>query len=180
MHIKATMPHSNEIFRQATAADTDRCWLILQQGKAQMFREGKRQWTEAYPSRQSVETDIANGNAYVIERQGMVIAYGAVIANGEPAYRQIADLWLTNADYVVVHRLAVADEAKRQGVATRFFGYAEQWALQRGIHSFKVDTNYDNFYMQRLLRSQGFMYCGDVHYPQGDRMAYEKVLACDK
>ena len=157
------MQINDEIFRRATAADTDRCWLILQQGKAQMFREGKHQWTEAYPSRQSVENDIAAGNAYVIEQQGTVIAYGAVIANGEPAYRQIADLWLTNADYV----------------AARFFGYAEQWALQRGITSFKVDTNYDNFYMQRLLRSQGFMYCGDVHYPQGDRMAYEKVLMQD-
>ena len=173
------MQNNDEIFRRATAADTDRCWLILQQGKAQMFREGKHQWTEAYPSRQSVENDIAAGNAYVIEQQGTVIAYGAVIANGEPAYRQIADLWLTNADYVVVHRLAVADEAKRRGVAARFFGYVEQWALQRGITSFKVDTNYDNFYMQRLLRSQGFMYCGDVHYPQGDRMAYEKVLMQD-
>ena len=173
------MQNNDEIFRRATAADTDRCWLILQQGKAQMFREGKHQWTEAYPSRQSVENDIAAGNAYVIEQQGTVIAYGAVIANGEPAYRQIADLWLTNADYVVVHRLAVADEAKRRGVAARFFGYAEQCALQRGITSFKVDTNYDNSYMQRLLRSQGFMYCGDVHYPQGDRMAYEKVLMQD-
>ncbi|MGM9803308.1 MAG: GNAT family N-acetyltransferase [Muribaculaceae bacterium] len=171
-----TFTCNNSTFRLATANDTARCWQILQQGKAQMMREGKHQWTEAYPSLQSVERDIAAGNAYVIERQGSVIAYGAVIANGEPAYEQIAHLWLTNADYVVVHRLAVADEAKRQGVAAQFFNFASQWALQRNIHSFKVDTNYDNFYMQRLLRSQGFMYCGDVHYPQGDRMAYEKLL----
>ena len=177
MHIKATMPHSNEIFRQATAADTDRCWLILQQGKAQMFREGKHQWTEAYPSRQSVETDIANGNAYVIERQGSVIAYGAVIANGEPAYQQIADLWLTNADYVVVHRLAVADEAKRQGVAARYFHHVEQYAISHNIHSIKVDTNHDNFYIQHLMRSLGFTLCGEVTYgPRGERLAYEKTL----
>ena len=49
-------------------------------------------------------------------------------------------------------------------------------AALRGVHSIKVDTNYDNFYMQHLLRSLGFTYCGDVIYPQGSRLAYEKVF----
>ena len=107
--------------RPAAESDIDRCWEMLQQGKAQMFREGKKQWTETYPSRQSVENDLARGVAHVLELDGAVVAYGAVIFDGEPAYAQIEDRWLSHGSYVVIHRLAVADEVKRQGVATEFF-----------------------------------------------------------
>lgn len=162
--------------RPATESDIDRCWEMLQQGKAQMFREGKKQWTEAYPSRQSVENDLARGVALVLELDGAVVAYGAVIFDGEPAYAQIEDRWLSHGSYVVIHRLAVADEVKRQGVATEFFRQVMHLASTRGVHSIKVDTNYDNFYMQHLLARLDFTYCGDVSYPQGARMAYEKVF----
>ncbi len=162
--------------RPATESDIDRCWEMLQQGKAQMFREGKKQWTETYPSRQSVENDLARGVAHVLELDGAVVAYGAVIFDGEPAYAQIEDRWLTHGSYVVIHRLAVADEVKRQGVATEFFRQVMRLASTRGVHSIKVDTNYDNFYMQHLLARLDFTYCGDVSYPQGARMAYEKVF----
>ena len=162
--------------RLATESDIDRCWEMLQQGKAQMFREGKKQWTETYPSRQSVENDLARGVALVLELDGAVVAYGAVIFDGEPAYAQIEDRWLSHGSYVVIHRLAVADEVKRQGVATEFFRQVMHLASTRGVHSIKVDTNYDNFYMQHLLARLDFTYCGDVSYPQGARMAYEKVF----
>ena len=169
---------STETFnlRPATESDIDRCWEMLQQGKAQMFREGKKQWTETYPSRQSVENDLARGVAHVLELDGAVVAYGAVIFDGEPAYAQIEDRWLSHGSYVVIHRLAVADEVKRQGVATEFFRQVMHLASTRGVHSIKVDTNYDNFYMQHLLARLDFTYCGDVSYPQGARMAYEKVF----
>lgn len=170
------MTETNEIFRIATAADTDRCWQILQQGKAQMMREGKHQWTNAYPLRSNVEQDIGDQHAYVLQRNDSIIAYGAVIKNGEPAYEQIADKWLSHSDYVVLHRLAVADETKRQGIAARYFHYVEQLALQQGIHSFKIDTNYDNFYMLRLMKKLGFTQCGEISYPQGTRLAFEKLL----
>lgn len=162
--------------RPAAESDIDRCWEMLQQGKAQMFREGKKQWTEAYPSRQSVENDLACGVAHVLELDGAVVAYGAVIFDGEPAYAQIEERWLSHGSYVVIHRLAVADEVKRQGVATEFFRQVMHLASTRGVHSIKVDTNYDNFYMQHLLARLDFTYCGDVSYPQGARMAYEKVF----
>ena len=169
---------SYDIFRIATAADIDRCWQILQQGKAQMMREGKHQWTETYPARANVVQDVAARHAYVLERSGVVIAYAAVIIDGEPAYTQLSDKWLSaaNEHYVVVHRLAVADEAKRQGVAAQFFNHAMQFATSNGIHSIKVDTNHDNFYMQHLMKSLGFTYCGIITYPQGERLAYEKIV----
>lgn len=156
--------------------DAARIWEILQQAKAQMYREGKQQWDELYPLPKNVEDDIRNGYAHVLYREDVVVAYGAVTFDGEPAYDTIQGKWLSEEPYVAVHRLAVADEVKRQGVATRFMQEVEKQAVARGVDSFKVDTNYDNFYMQRMMKTLGFTHCGTVKYPRGERMGYEKEL----
>lgn len=110
-------------------------------------------------------------------REGAIIAYGAAAFDGEVAYDALREgRWLTDRPYVVLHRLAVADEAKRCGVARRFMQRVEELARERGVGSFRVDTNFDNGYMLRLIERQGFVYCGKVRYRSGERLAFEKVL----
>lgn len=105
-----------------------------------------------------------------------VIAYAAVFFDDEPAYDVIDGAWIGNSPYVVVHRLAVADEAKGQGVATAFMRHTEETAKARGFGSFRIDTACDNRYMQRMLRTLGFTCCGRIRYRSGERLAYEKML----
>ena len=162
--------------RPATSADLPRMWEIIRQAKAQMYRENKQQWDESYPLPEHLQADIEKGYAHVLEDEGTFIAYGAVAFDGEPAYDHIEGEWLSVQPYVVVHRLAVADEAKRKGVAVRFMQEAENLAVSRGVHSFKVDTNFDNFYMQKVLQKCGFTYCGGIHYQRGERLGYEKLI----
>ncbi len=166
----------NYIFRKATPADTDRAWEIILQAKALMASEGRRQWTDAYPAVVNISCDIANGEAYVLCVDDVQMVYGAVVFSGEPAYEQIADKWLSHGDYVVVHRLAVADEARGLGLAQCFFNEVSALALSKGINSFKVDTNFDNAAMLHILDRQGFTLCGKITYPQGERLAFEKSL----
>lgn len=116
----------------------------------------------------------------VVERPkaqaGVVAAYCAAVFDGEPAYERIEGAWLTTGGYVVVHRLAVADGMKGRGVATEFMRRIEALARQRGVGSFRVDTNFDNRYMLRMLPRLGFAYCGKVYYRSGERLAFEKLL----
>ena len=84
--------------------------------------------------------------------------------------------WSSDDAYVVLHRLAVADEAKRQGVATAFFHRTEELARARGVWFFRVDTNFDNHYMLHLLEREGFAYRGKICYDSGERLAFEKAL----
>ena len=105
---------------------------------------------------------------------GAVIAYGAVVFDGEPAYGAIDGAWLTGGDYVVLHRLAVADGEKGRGVAAEFMRRTEALARERGVGSFRVDTNFDNRYMLRMLERLGFAYCGKIVYGSGERLAFEK------
>ena len=161
--------------RPATNIDLPRMWEIILQAKAQMYRENKQQWDETYPLPEHLQADIDKGYAHVLEEDGKVIAYGAIVFDGEPAYDYIEGEWLSIQPYVVLHRLAVADEAKRKGVAVRFMQEIMNMALSKGIHSFKVDTNFDNFYMHKVLAKCGFVYCGIIHYPKGDRWGYEWI-----
>lgn len=168
----------NTLFiRKATGEDVPRIWIILQQAVEQMLREGKRQWSRNYPRPEHIEEDIKRGVGRVLcQTDGTVIAYAAVVYTGEPAYDALEGRWLSDQPYVVVHRIAVADECKRQGVATRFMQMIEQQAIGNAVHSFRIDTNCDNLYMQRMLAGLGFSYTGECQYPQGSRLCYEKLI----
>lgn len=67
------------IFRIAVEADIPRIWTIINQAKAQMYREGKHQWSESYPAVADIERDIASGYGYVLDNGDGVVAYGAVV-----------------------------------------------------------------------------------------------------
>lgn len=166
------------IFRQATAADTQRILEIIGQAKAQMLALGSRQWQEGYPAADDIAADIAHGRGWVLCRTEGVIAYGAVVFDGEPAYAGIDGAWLSDEDYVVVHRLAVAEGEKGRGRATEFMRRVEVCAHTRGIRAFRIDTNFDNHYMLRMLDTLGFCYCGRICYQSGERLAFEKRLSC--
>ena len=166
--------------RPATMEEIPVIWEIILQAKAQMYREGKHQWDENYPTVPILENDVRRGWGYVLvpsDDDSDIIAYGAVVFDGESAYSGLQDgQWLSGQPYVVLHRLAVADRWKRQGMAVRYMQAVCDLALSRDIRSFKVDTNYDNFYMQRVFSRLGFTYCGRIRYDAGERMAYEKRL----
>lgn len=164
------------VFGLAEKNDLTRIMEIIGQAKNQMYREGKRQWDDSYPARQHIAADIDAGNGYVLFLSGRVIAYGAIVFSGEPAYTSIQGRWLSDRQFVVLHRLAVADEVKRQGIATRFMEEAENLSRAKGFHSSRIDTNCDNVYMQRILEKRNFIYCGEIFYERGSRMAYEKLI----
>ena len=137
---------------------------------------GVDQWQDGYPNRGRIEQDVAEGIGYVIEEADRVVAYGAVIFTGEDAYRAIDGGWLTEEEnYVVVHRMCVAEEVVGHGFGRRFMEAAEQ--LSRGrVQSFRVDTHADNRVMQSLLPRLGFTRCGIIYFESRHLIAFEKIL----
>ena len=163
-------------FRLATISDIFRIMEIIEQAKKQMYREGKQQWDETYPTHEHIAYDIKVKSGYVMCVSEHIIAYGAVVFSGEPTYASIQGLWLSDQQYVVLHRLAVADEMKRQGIATQFIEEVEKLSNAKGVRSFRIDTNHDNVYMQRILEKCAFTYCGEIFFEGDYRMAYEKLI----
>jgi GNAT superfamily N-acetyltransferase len=163
-------------FVKAKRGDAERIMEIIEQAKAQMRRRGSLQWQDGYPAMENILNDIEKGYGFVLEYEKIIIAYAAVIFDGEPAYNVIEGRWLSDYPYVVVHRLAVADEMKKRGIATGFMQQIEQYAHECGLLSFRIDTNFDNEFMLKMLDKLGFVFCGEVRMRSGLRRAYEKLL----
>ncbi|GAY30826.1 GNAT family N-acetyltransferase [Prevotella sp. MGM2] len=167
-------------WRKAFPEDLPRIHDIIEQAKQQMLREGKQQWNEYYPALTDLQEDVSSKHGYVLcQENGLPIAYGAVIIGKEPAYNNQECQWLSIATpYIVVHRLAVADEVRNKGIGTHFMLEVEQMAVKNGIASIRIDTNHDNGHMLRLLARLKFTRCGNIHYPKGGtRIAFEKTIA---
>ena len=166
--------------RKAEISDIDAILSIIGEAQAQMALLGIDQWQNGYPDRVAIVADIEDGVGLVAESAEGVDAYCAAIFGDEPTYTRIDNgKWLTDSDsrYVVVHRLAVADRCKRQGVATEILRQVETLARERGYCSFRIDTHHDNLYMQTICQRLDFVRCGVIYVSDGTpRIAYEKVL----
>jgi GNAT superfamily N-acetyltransferase len=162
--------------RLAFYDDLHTIWDILQDAIAQRKKDGSEQWQHGYPNKQIVEEDIQQAHGYVLTKDDQVIAYAAIVFGIEPAYNDIKGQWLSQEDYVVVHRVATAESCKGQGVATQLFLLIEELSLRKGVESIKVDTNFDNEPMLRILEKLHYTFCGEIIFGGAPRMAFEKLL----
>jgi GNAT superfamily N-acetyltransferase len=162
--------------RKADLSEQGPIWEILQQAIEQRRLDGSDQWQNGYPNRQTVHDDIRDGYGYVITENNVIVGYAAIIFGVEPAYNEINGKWLTNGDYVVVHRVATSNAVKGKGVASRFFKLLEDLAIEHKVYSIKIDTNFDNIPMLKIMDRLGYTYCGEIFFGGAPRMAFEKEL----
>lgn len=163
--------------RKATMSELPIIWEIIQQAIAQRKQDGSDQWQNGYPNEQTIYDDIINGYAYVFVQNNVISAYAAIIFDLEPAYQDIKGSWLTNSDYVVVHRVASSNVVKGKGIATQLFKEIETLCINQKVYSIKVDTNFDNIPMMKIFDNLNYTYCGEIFFSGSPRKAYEKVLS---
>ncbi len=168
--------NSETQLRKAEIEDRDIIWGIIQQSIERRKQDGSTQWQNGYPNLGTVESDIAKGFGYVLTVDGEIAVYAALILNDEPAYSTIEGAWLSDGEFVVVHRVAVDEKFAGQGMVKKLFDHIEVFTKSHGIQSIKVDTNYDNLAMLKILESKGYSYCGEVLLAGGMRKAYEKII----
>lgn len=166
-------------FRKAEIADLKLIWDILEQAILRRKADGSKQWQDGYPNPDVIQKDIERGAGFVLTDRDMVIGYVSIVVNDEPAYAKIEGEWLSNGDFVVAHRIAIAENYIGKGLAKRILGSVEDFAIGKQISSVKVDTNFDNIAMIRTFEKQGYVYCGEVFFRGSARRAYEKVLSIE-
>ena len=166
------------MIRLANPRDVEAIMSIVHGAQCSLAELGIDQWQNGYPSLDVIMADIERGVGYVLcGEDDCPIGYVAIVMDGEPAYLQITDSeWNTPNSYVVVHRLCVALDARREGVAVRMMRYAADVAREAGIKAFRIDTHRGNIRMLSMLEKLGFAYCGIVHYDSGERLAYDLDL----
>lgn len=164
-------------FRRAVLIEVPRIWEILQQAIARRKADGSNQWQDGYPNPEVIKIDIEKGVGFVLLENDEIVGYTAVLINDEPEYSKIEGKWLTEGNFVVFHRVAVADSHLGKGLAKEIFRQIENYAKENGIPSVKADTNFDNPAMLNIFEKMGYVYCGEVYFRGSPRRAYEKVVS---
>jgi len=167
------------IFRKTRFEDIPDVVRILDDGKKFLRENNVLQWHLGYPNEEVIELDIMDETGYVATLEGgLVIGTVALSFAGEPWYDEIYDgAWLTNDDFLVIHRIATKSDFREKNVASFLLEEAEKLCLERGIKSIKIDTHIDNEIMKNWILKHGFKYCGVVHIDNNEtRLAYEKII----
>lgn len=163
-------------FRKATTTEIPQIWVLLQQAIARRKADGSNQWQDGYPNPEVILNDITKNAGYVLLEDEDIVGYVALLINDEPEYANIEGEWLTNNDFVVFHRVAIAENQLGKGLAKKLLYHIEEFALANKIYSIKADTNFDNFAMIAVFEKLDYQYCGQVYFRGSARRAYEKVL----
>lgn len=162
--------------RIAKQSELDTIWEIIQYAIEQRRADGSDQWQSGYPNKTTIQEDLDAGYAYVLEDDGVILVYAAIIFGKEDAYENIDGKWLTHGDYAVLHRVASSPLAKGKKAGTKLFELTEPLCISKNVYSIKVDTNFDNGPMLKVLQNLGYTYCGEVFFQNAPRKAFEKVL----
>lgn len=147
--------------------------------KAQKFmeRNGNPQWGKGFPAKDDILGGILGGCIFTVIADGEVAAVFSVV-DYDRDYDEIDGKWLTEGNYLAVHRVAVAEKFRGQGAAKYVIKAASEIAHSRGRKSLRFDTHEKNIPMLTLLTSQGFAKCGTIRLLRDDtvRVAFEKTI----
>ena len=167
----------NRIIRHATPADMSGIMKVMEAARQIMRLSGNQhQWGDGYPSVEIINSDMERGGGYVIEEDGIVVAYFAFLASPEPTYAKIYDgQWIDDQQpYHVIHRIASYPDAHHVFRDIMEFAFSHD-------SNIRIDTHRDNHIMQHNIKKHGFEYCAIIYLASGDeRLAYQRVSDIEK
>ncbi len=146
---------------------------FIEDARQHQREQGFFQWADNSPNIEDVKKDIALGRGYFLTHNGEPFGYFMVDFGGDPHYAYINGAWQTDGPYAVIHRVAFSKDGRGKGASAEMFRLVRELCTTRGICAIRIDTGFDNKKMQHILDREGFIRCGVVRLPAGERYAYE-------
>lgn len=161
------------MIRKGKIGDIESVMNIIKSATFDMESKNIHQWDEIYPDKVVINEDIANGNLYVSEEDGII---NAIIVLNEDQSEEYADLnWkYTSEKQLVIHRLCVDPKAQGGGIARKLLEYAEDFAVRNGYGAIRLDAFTQNKRALRLYEKNGYEKVGSVQFRKGEFYCYEK------
>lgn len=166
-------------YRQAKVEELDEIMKIFVDAQSFMQANSNPQWPKGFPDENDVKGSILGGLLYAVTLEDGEIAAVFSAMNYDCDYDGIDGNWLSQGNYLAVHRVAVAGKFRGRGAAKFIVNFAaSEIARQRGRGSVRMDTHEKNAPMRALLKSQGFTECGIITLMRDDslRIAFEKLI----
>lgn len=160
----------------AQSNDIAECFAIIETAKRFQREQGFIQWTDDYPNMSTIQEDLKTEKGYVLLADHEIAGYLCIDFSGEPAYENITGKWHTKLPYAVIHRMALHQKFRSQGLSRTILSLAEHLCLSKNVTSIRVDTDFQNKRMQHVLEKGGFSRCGTVVFQGSEKLAYDKSL----
>lgn len=136
-------------------------------------------WSEDYPSRKLVDSDVSGGKTLVMrEPSGRIVAAIALLApEDEPEYEGMAPWDRAVTRWAILSRLGVARDRQGMGLARRLLSAAMDAARAEGCDGVRFLVAARNPIAQRSYAKLGFDICGTCER-WGERwLCYQKRLS---
>ena len=156
--------------------DTKDIMTIIKETIAEMRAYNNTQWDENYPQEKDFINDIQKGDLYVAEREGELVSF--VCINKVEPIEYYGLNWSLNKDCMVVHRMAVRQNVRKNGIGTELMKFVDKLALANNIGYLKTDTYSINTKMNELFKKCGYALVGEMSFLGKEKpfYCYEKVL----
>jgi len=138
---------------------------------------GVYQWDRYYPNRFIIKADIKKGNLFGIMNGEKIIGAVAIDTNESKKYRKL--IWEdVEGRPLVIHRLAVHPFQQGKGYGKQLLQFAEEYALQNGYSSIRLDVYSQNRGALTMYERSGFQERGTIRFPfrTVPYKCFEKIL----
>lgn len=164
------------MMRKATVADIGRIMTIIERTIKEMSAYGNTQWDVNYPQEGDFLRDIESGDLYVSESDRVITGVVCVNRTEPEEYKDLGWRWTREA--MVVHRMAVHPDFRRNGIGTELLLFAEILAFSEGVRYLKTDTYEVNEKMNALFKKCGYCLVGEMRFPSKEKafFCYDKML----
>ncbi|MFY0674054.1 MAG: GNAT family N-acetyltransferase [Bacteroidia bacterium] len=144
--------------------DLDRLFNIYLKGKADLEQKGIFQWTNNYPTRSIIQSDIENGVLYVLKNGLEILGAINISEEQEPEYEQVT--WAFNSTKIlVIHRLVIDPKYQNNGYARMLMDFAEDYALENQYTSIRLDAYTQNKRVLKFYEKRQYFIRGSVNFP---------------
>ncbi|UCH89852.1 MAG: GNAT family N-acetyltransferase [Thermoplasmata archaeon] len=161
----------------ATMDQLDEIMDVLSAVVKDMLAHDWDQWGEDHPSREMFIEHITDSDLRVVIDNDKIIAFILLTAKQDKEYDDVN--WEDkDGRALIVHRVAVHPARQREGIANFMMDFAEQYAVENGFTSIRLDTYSKNPRTPKFFEQRGYKYRGQVHFPQRNLPynCYEKIL----
>lgn len=154
---------------KGTLSDLNKLFQIYLNGKNELELNGIYQWTNNYPTRSIIESDIKKSVLFVLKNGREIIGAINISEEQEPEYETIN--WeFDNSKVLVIHRLVIDPKYQGKGYARKLMDFAEKFAIENDYYSIRLDAYSQNkrvidFYEKRKYFIRGNVNFHEREYP---------------
>lgn len=145
--------------------DLEVLFQIYRNAKNELERNGVFQWTDNYPNKAIIESELKKGMLYTLQNGNEIIGAINISEEQETEYQTI-DWKCSNTKVLVIHRLVINPIHQNKGYAKQLMDFAENYANENKYISIRLDAYSKNKRVLNFYKNRNYVIRGEVYFPE--------------